>query len=139
MREREIIDNIDTSFQDLLGGFLISGDGRFADANSHLDEDTLAAFAEGNVSEREATPVVAHLSNCGFCRNITSELVRLDMAFASDTVTPLVAESAPSSVAEVMSSLFAKIFGSSGAEVFAHSEPEEEKEEKKSDSDKKAD
>src|SRR6476660_4136274 len=42
--------------------------------NSHLDEDTLNAFTEGNVSEREALPIVKHLSDCGFCRHRTTEL-----------------------------------------------------------------
>ena len=50
--------------------------------NGHLDEDTLNAFTEGTVSEREAWPIVNHLSDCNFCRHKTTELVRLDLEFA---------------------------------------------------------
>ena len=139
MRERENIENVDNKFQVLVDNFLRNSDQRKDVDSSHLDQDTLAAFVEGNISQREATPIVAHLSDCGFCRNITSELVRLDMAFGEEAVVPVAANTSPSSVSEVMSSLFTRIFGSSGAEVFAHSEPDEEKKDKKISTEKEPD
>ena len=139
MRERENIENVDNRFQVLVDNFLRNNDQRKDVDTSHLDQDTLAAFVEGNISQRESTPIVAHLVGCGFCRNITSDLVRLDIAFAEETSSPAAAETSPSSVSEVMSSLFARIFGSSGAEVFAHSEPEEDKKDKDADTEKKPD
>jgi hypothetical protein len=40
-----------------------------AETSFHLDEDSLAAFAEGNLAERESAPMVEHLVRCGFCRH----------------------------------------------------------------------
>lgn len=96
----------------------------------HLDHDSLAAFTEGNLSEREAKPIVSHLVDCSFCRHVTAELVRLDMAFSeSPAIAPIAETSEPTKVSEVLSGLFSKIFGTSDGAVFAHNE-EDEKEKK---------
>jgi hypothetical protein len=95
----------------------------------HLDEDTLAAFVEGNVRDREAKPIVAHLIDCSFCRNITAELVKLDLAFAGETElapTP-VAETQPTRIADVLGGILTRIFGANEGAVFAHHEDEEQK------------
>jgi hypothetical protein len=100
----------------------------------HLDDDSLTAFAEGRVSTREAEPMIGHLVQCSFCRHITADLVRLDLAFASDTEMSRPAESAePSSISEVLSNLIAKIFGNSEGAVFAHNEADEKKNEEDTD------
>lgn len=125
----EKIDNTDERFQALLGGFLR---GRSSDETSHdhLDEDTLNAFAEGNISRREAIPIVSHLADCGFCRHITSELVRLDLAFAeTDNSALLVSDRAPAKISEVLSGVLSRIFGPADSAVFAHQEPEPETQE----------
>ena len=89
----------------------------------HLDDDSLSAFAEGNLSEREARPIVGHLVNCSFCRHITTELVRLDLAFAeNEAVNPVAENREPSRVSEVLSGLLSRIFGTSDDAVFAHHE-----------------
>jgi anti-sigma factor RsiW len=97
-----------------------------------LDEDTLTAFVEGNLSPRESAPAISHLVDCSFCRHVTAELVRLDFAFA-DEAAPLPAtaqQSEPASVSDVLSNLLSRIFGStSDSAVLAHQEPEEEKKE----------
>ena len=122
----EKINNTDERFQALLGGFL-RGRSSNETSHDHLDEDTLSAFAEGSISEREATPIVGHLADCGFCRHITSELVRLDLVFAeSDNSALLVSDRAPAKVSEVLSGILSRIFGSADSAVFAHQEPEEE-------------
>ncbi|HEY0460870.1 MAG TPA: hypothetical protein VGC97_17170 [Pyrinomonadaceae bacterium] len=95
---------------------------------SHLDEDYLTAFIEGNLSEREAKPIVSHLVDCSFCRHVTAELVRLDFAFADEEVPSAVQQSQPSKISEVLSSLLAKIFGTGDSAVFAHQESEEKPE-----------
>lgn len=100
---------------------------------NHLDEDSLAAFVEGNLSERESKPIVSHLVDCSFCRHVTSELVRLDFAFADEQVHAIVEESQPSKVSEVLSGLLAKIFGTNDSAVFAHHETEEKPENKEKD------
>src|SRR5437868_6640360 len=95
-----------------------------AETSFHLDEDSLAAFAEGNLAERESTPIVDHLVRCGFCRHKTVELLRLSMEFEGVAPEPvqLAAASEPSKISEVLSGLLAKIFGSASSEnaVLAH-------------------
>ena len=97
--------------------------------NSHLDEDTLNAFTEGNVSEREALPIVKHLSDCGFCRHRTTELVRLDLYFSDIDEPVMVRETdAPVSVSSVLSGILSRIFGATEGAVFAHEEKDDEPE-----------
>ncbi len=111
--------------------------GGLSTQENHLDEDSLTAFVEGNLSEREAKPMLSHLIDCSFCRHVTAELVRLDFAFTADEqVQVAVEETQPSRISEVLNGLFAKIFGTGDSAVFAHNEEEktdddiEKKEEK---------
>lgn len=101
-----------------------------ANEGRHLDEDSLTAFVEGNVSRRELPAIVSHLVDCSFCLHITAELVRLDLAFASEEVPTVAAESEqPSKISEVLSGLLSRIFGTNDGVVFAHEEKEKEVEE----------
>lgn len=101
-----------------------------SEASAHLDEDTLNAFAEGTISEREALPVIDHLTECSFCRHKTVEMVRLELQFADmDAPVQLRETSEPSSVASVLNGILSRIFGSGEAAVFAHEEPEKPEEE----------
>ncbi|MBK7704192.1 MAG: hypothetical protein IPN69_04035 [Acidobacteria bacterium] len=95
----------------------------------HLDDDSLTAFVEGNISEREAQPIVSHLVDCSFCLHVTSELVKLDYAFADEPLTLATPESHPSKVSEVLSGLLSRIFGT--GDVFAHHEVDEDVTEEK--------
>lgn len=104
---------------------------------NHLDEDSLTAFVEGNLNERGAKPIVSHLIDCSFCRQVTAELVRLDLAFAGEEVQTVVHENQPSSVSEVLSGLLTRIFGTGDGAVFAHNETEEKSENKDEISEKK--
>jgi hypothetical protein len=124
----------DSTIQGLLGNYL-----RFRSANAvvdnkqkHLDEDSLTAFVEGNMSERESTPVLSHLVDCSFCRHVTAELVKLDFAFAGEEISAPAAamKTEPTSVSDVLNNLLSRIFGSSaeGSAVLAHQEPEKEDE-----------
>jgi len=114
--------------QSLLEAFLLSRSSlksSAAETSFHIDEDFLAAFTEGNLSERESMPVVGHLANCGFCRHKTADLVRLDLAFrAEGEEVQTVAASEPHKISEVLSGLLAKIFGPAEGAVFAHNEKE---------------
>lgn len=98
--------------------------------SSHLDEDTLSAFTEGRVSDREATPVILHLTDCNFCRHRTVELVRLDLNFAdlSDAAPVRETSAEPASISSVLSGILARIFGTNDAAVFAHEERKDESE-----------
>ena len=120
----------DLMIQGLLGNYLRV---RSADAiisnDKHLDDDSLTAFVEGNLSERESTPILGHLVDCSFCRHVTAELVRLDFAFAGEEAPVPVAQNAPTSVSDVLNNLLSRIFGTSDSAVLAHQQPEEEKDE----------
>lgn len=122
----------DLKTQGLIDGYLkarpsVTGS---AAEGSHLDEDSLAAFVEGNLNEREARPIIGHLIDCSFCRHITADLVRLDLAFAeNEVISPIPENHQPAMVSTVLSGLLSRIFGTSDGAVFAHQEEDEEKKE----------
>ena len=115
--------------QGLIGRYLrarSANDKNSAAKGPHLDNDSLAAFTEGNLSELEARPMMSHLVDCSFCRHVTAELIRLDMAFADNpAITRLAETSEPSKVSAVLNGLLSKIFGTSDGAVFAHNEKDE--------------
>jgi hypothetical protein len=118
--------------QGLLARYLdgSSQSGHTGASGNHLDEDSLTAFTEGNLSEREALPIVNHLTECSFCRHVTTELVRLDLAFAETDLPTVTADSAePASISSVLSGILSRIFGSGEAAVFAHEEKDTDEEE----------
>jgi hypothetical protein len=129
-----------TTTEDLMIQGLLDNYLRFRSANDaglnndqHLDDDSLTAFVEGNLSERESTPILSHLVDCSFCRHVTAELVRLDFAFADEQAPVRAAGSAaaaPSSVSDVLNNLLSRIFGTSDSSaVLAHQQPEEKEDE----------
>lgn len=131
--EMENITKVSTEesrIQDLLEAYLLSRKtlkSSAAETSFHVDEDFLTAFTQGNLSERESTPVISHLVDCGFCRHKTAELVRLDLAFSSGDEGMRTVEAAePNKISEVLSGLFTKIFGNAEGAVFAHNEKEPE-------------
>lgn len=99
---------------------------------NHLDEDLLTAFVEGRVSEYEMPSLIKHLVDCSFCLHVTSELAKLSEAFAEDEFIAATPSKEPTKVADVLSGLLSRIFGSNDGVVFAHQEQEEKesKEEK---------
>jgi hypothetical protein len=129
-----IENNVNTQIQQMVENYL-----RFRSASlndgTHLDEDSLNAFVEGNLSLRESVTFVDHLSGCGFCLHKTAELAELQSHFqATDHEVSPAAEAQPARISEVLSGLFSRLFGSfdTGA-VFAHEEKKEDEEPKKED------
>lgn len=120
--------------QGLLDGYLNRKISSATTSTGHLDEDSLTAFVEGNLGEREATPIVSHLVDCSFCRHVTGELVKLEMAFADEPVHAPAIEAQPTKISEVLSGLLSKIFGTSDSAVFAHQEDEKPEDAKADDS-----
>ena len=122
----------ETGIQRLLDQYLVSRKSlksSIGETSLHLDEDSLAAFAEGNLSKRESVPVISHLVDCGFCRHKTAELVMLDVALsANDEMIVPTATNEPSAISRVLNGVLAKIFGSTDEAVFAHNDDETEKE-----------
>lgn len=101
----------------------------------HLDEDSLTAFVEGRVSEREMPFMIKHLVDCSFCLHVTSELAKLSAAFAEDEFVAATPSKEPTKVADVLSGLLSRIFGPSDGAVFAHQE-QEDKDEKEDEKEK---
>lgn len=127
---------LDIKIQGLLDRFLKvrSVENVAVTSQDHLDEDTLSAFVEGNLREREAKPIISHLVDCSFCRHITTELVRLDMAFEAAPQRETATETQPTKIADVLGGILNRIFGSNDGAVFAHHEKEENKDDKKEES-----
>ena len=116
--------------QGLLDRYLVSRSNISEKVISHPDDDMIAAFAEGNLSEREATPLIRHFVDCSFCRHISAELVRLEFELADETAQSATIQNAtePAKISAVLSNLFTKIFGTSDGAVFAHHEDEKKDE-----------
>jgi hypothetical protein len=134
MENKGLINPQDLQIQGVIDRYLrskVSGDNSsIAASDRHLDEDSLAAFTEGNLSQREAQPIVSHLVDCSFCRHVTAELIRLDLAFAGEEIQPAAAiESQPSKISEVLSNLLSRIFGTNDGADFAHQEEQQEEQE----------
>ncbi len=143
MENKRQLQKQDIQIQGLLDNFLklrSSVNYREISKENHLSEDSLTAFVEGSLNQRETTPIVSHLVDCSFCRHVTAELVKLDYAFAEmeevRTVSSEVKE--PSRISDVLNGLLARILGSNDGAVFAHEEKEEdsEKPDKSEDSEK---
>ncbi len=129
MGNTENINIGDNRLRALLDAYLVRRSHAGTDTVSpdHLDEDALAAFVEGNLTMREADPMIAHISDCSFCRHKTAELARLDLAFAEIDAAPATAvEAEPSRVSEVVSGILSRLFGAGDSAVFAHEEKKEE-------------
>lgn len=120
----------DTDILALFEGYLRrrSTQGTLSNLGDHLDEDALTAFTEGNLTMREADPLVSHLSDCSFCRHKTAELVRFDLAFGeSETVGIAEPVRESSKVSDVVSGILGRLFGGGEAAVFAHEDTKLEK------------
>ncbi len=115
--------------QSLMNSYLAAREkGRGEAVSLHVDEDSLAAFAEGRLGERESGPVVSHLVDCSFCRHVSAQLIRLNAEFAeSDAETAALPGVEPARISEVLSGLFTKIFGTTDGAVFAHDEKDDDK------------
>jgi hypothetical protein len=93
---------------------------------NHLDEDSLTAFVEGKLSERESPSIIKHLVDCSFCLHVTGELAKMNTVFAEDEMAVAVPSAQPTKISEVLSGLLSRIFGTNDGAVFAHEEKEEE-------------
>lgn len=134
MTNKGQINTKDLKIQKLIEGYLRlkTSANELTVEGQHLNEDLLTAFVEGNLGRRETQPVINHLVNCTFCRHVTAELVKLEMAFADDEAEFVIEEKQPSKVSDVLTGLLSRIFGSNDEAVFAHQEKEEEPENQKS-------
>ncbi len=127
MENKEVINSQEIQIQGLLNNYLRQRISKnlLSQPMLHLDEDTLASFTEGVLSENETIPVIKHLVNCSFCRQVTKELVKLDLVFADDEIQVTTAKTSPSKISEVLNTFLSSLFGTGDGAVFAHQEKDE--------------
>ncbi|HEY0078485.1 MAG TPA: hypothetical protein VGB73_07545 [Pyrinomonadaceae bacterium] len=90
----------------------------------HLDEDSLAAFVEGCLSEPESAPVISHLVACGFCRQATAQLIRLESEMGETETALAPQQPEPGRIRRLLESLAARVLPQSDEEaVFAYHAP----------------
>lgn len=93
-------------------------------AGAHVDEDLIAAFVEGRLTDTECKPVLSHLAACGLCRRTSAQFVQLENQIDADIVTP--ADDEPGRLEALLSRLRSAVPGVGNEEVvFAYENPEE--------------
>ena len=93
-------------------------------AGSHVDEDLIAAFVEGRLTDNECKPVLSHLAACGLCRRTSAQFVQLENQIDADIVTP--ADEEPGRLEALLSRLRSAVPSASEEVVFAYENPEED-------------
>jgi hypothetical protein len=89
---------------------------------SHLDEDTISAFVEGRLGAVESKPVLAHLTDCGSCRRVSAQLVRLENQIDTETEA---SPDQPGRLQAFLSRLTSVVSATHEDVVFAYQNPEE--------------
>lgn len=98
-----------------------------APASSHVDEDLIAAFVEGRLTDTECKPVLSHLAACGLCRRTSAQFVQLENQIDAD-MTP--ADEEPGRLEALLSRLRSAVPTAGEEVVFAY-ESQDAKEEPK--------
>lgn len=97
-------------------------------AGSHVDEDLIAAFVEGRLTDLECKPVLSHLAACGLCRRTSAQFVQLENQI-DDEVSPA-GDEEPGRLEALLSKLRSAVPSVGEEVVFAyHSEETREAEE----------
>lgn len=97
---------------------------------AHLDEDMLAAFTGGHLSELESAPIIKHLVSCSSCRRITAQLIRLDSELAGEEHPAPAQSEEPHRILSFLSDLASRMIPSTDSEVFAYHAPADDFEKK---------
>ena len=93
-------------------------------AGSHLDEDLIAAFVEGRLTDTECKPVLSHLAACGLCRRTSAQFVQLENQI--DDEVPPAADEEPGRLEALLSRLRAAVPSAGEEVVFAYENPPDE-------------
>lgn len=111
----------------LLGAFLKSKKSEtFAADGAHLDEDSMSAFVDGALSNREAEPIMRHLVGCSPCRKITAQLARFAEELNEQPEVMSSAAPQTSRLQQFLQSLGLSSFGIGDEAVFAHNDSAED-------------
>lgn len=92
---------------------------------THLDEDTIAAFVEGRLLDSECQTVLAHLAACGLCRRTSAQMVQLENQIDAEPTSEI--EDEPGRLESLMSKLGSLVPATGEDVVFAYQNPEENK------------
>ena len=93
-------------------------------AGPHVDEDSIAAFVEGRLTDTECKPVLSHLAACGLCRRTSAQFVQLENQI-DDEVSPA-SDEEPGRLEVLLSRLRSAVPSVSEEAVFAYEDPREE-------------
>ena len=93
-------------------------------AGSHLDEDLIAAFVEGRLTDTECKPILSHLAACGLCRRTSAQFVQLENQVDADIATP--ADEEPGRLEALLSRLRSAVPSAHDEVVFAYENPRED-------------
>ena len=97
---------------------------------THLDEDTIAAFVEGRLQDNECQSVLAHLAACGLCRRTSAQMVQLENQIDAEAASEI--EDEPGRLESLLSKLGSLVPAAGEDVVFAYQNPEEQTTESKS-------
>ena len=98
-------------------------------AGTHVDEDLIAAFVEGRLTDTECKPVLSHLAACGLCRRTSAQFVQLENQIDADIATP--ADEEPGRLEALLSRLRSAVPSAHDEVVFAYENPKDDEEEEK--------
>ena len=93
-------------------------------AGAHVDEDLIAAFVEGRLTDTECKPVLSHLAACGLCRRTSAQFVQLENQIDVDIVNP--ADEEPGRLEALLSRLRSAVPSVNDEVVFAYENPRED-------------
>lgn len=94
-------------------------------AGSHVDEDVIAAFVEGRLTDIECKPIVSHLAACGLCRRASAQFVQLENQI-DDEISPVTGDEEPGRLEALLSRLRSAIPSANDEVVFAYENPPED-------------
>jgi hypothetical protein len=94
---------------------------------SHVDEDSIAAFVEGRLTDTECKPVLSHLAACGLCRRTSAQFVQLENQI-DDEVSTAPGDEEPGRLEALLSRLRSAVPVANEEVVFAYENPEDEEE-----------
>jgi hypothetical protein len=93
-------------------------------AGSHVDEDLIAAFVEGRLTDTEYKPVLSHLAACGLCRRTSAQFVQLENQIDAE-VSPATQDE-PGRLEALLARLRSAVPEVNEEVVFAYENPSEE-------------
>jgi hypothetical protein len=100
-------------------------------AGPHVDEDSIAAFVEGRLTDTECKPVLSHLAACGLCRRTSAQFVQLENQI-DDEVSPA-SDEEPGRLEALLSRLRSAVPTAGEEVVFAYENPDDNESRDKSD------